>query len=190
MSELDQLARKAAQGDRESLRELLVRVAPPMKGAVRAMVPASEVEDVVQEALIGLVRSLPKFRFESSVKHFACRIAVRQALQSNRGRKRRTDAYHRAEEQGGARPQEPAELSEDRDHCRRTLSELIADLPEAQAEALIMRFVWDYTLQEIAEATATPKNTVRSRLRLAKRALVEKLEATPEIAALFGQVKG
>ena len=53
---------------------------------------------------------------------------------------------------------------------------MLADLPSAQAEALVLRSVLGYSFEELAAATGSPVNTVRSRIRLAKEALRRRIE--------------
>lgn len=48
---------------------------------------------------------------------------------------------------------------------------VVAGLPEGQREVLLMRFVDDMALAEIAEALSIPTGTVKSRLHLAIQAL-------------------
>lgn len=64
-------------------------------------------------------------------------------------------------------------------HRRNLVRTLLAELPPAQAEALALYVVVGYCLEEVACATSTPLNTVRSRLRLARRALKERIESDP-----------
>ena len=42
-------------------------------------------------------------------------------------------------------------------------------------------------MQEVADATGAPVNTVRSRLRLAKEALRHRIEKDPAFAELIGE---
>ena len=51
----------------------------------------------------------------------------------------------------------------------------IDELPSPQAEALVMRVVFGYSVEEIAAEANAPVNTVRSRLLLAKAALRRRL---------------
>jgi len=60
---------------------------------------------------------------------------------------------------------------------------LIQTLPEEQAETLALRVVLGFSLEEVAEATGVPLNTVRSRVRLAKTALKKRIEADPKLLA-------
>ena len=61
---------------------------------------------------------------------------------------------------------------------------LLGVLPTAQAEALLLRFVLGHSLQEIAEISGAPLNTVRSRIRLAREALQRRLAHDDRLRAL------
>ncbi len=52
----------------------------------------------------------------------------------------------------------------------------------------MLRVVYGHSIEEISTLTRTPFNTVRSRLRLAKEALRQRIEAEPQWAEL-GQEK-
>jgi RNA polymerase sigma-70 factor (ECF subfamily) len=62
----------------------------------------------------------------------------------------------------------------------------LEDLPEEQAEALTLRVVMGWSLEEVARASGAPVNTVRSRVRLAKEALRARIDAQPALAELRG----
>jgi RNA polymerase sigma-70 factor (ECF subfamily) len=51
------------------------------------------------------------------------------------------------------------------------LRQLLSDLPELQAEVLALHTMLGYTVEETAQVTGAPVNTVRSRLRAALAAL-------------------
>jgi RNA polymerase sigma-70 factor (ECF subfamily) len=62
------------------------------------------------------------------------------------------------------------------------LRDLLCDLPEEQADALALRVMLGWSLEDVAQATGAPLNTVRSRVRLAKEALRRRIEADPLLA--------
>lgn len=70
---------------------------------------------------------------------------------------------------------------------RQMLRELCDELPEAQSEALVLHCVMGMSLDEVAAATATPKNTVRSRLRLAKESLRERISGDSRLRETLGR---
>src|SRR5260370_22525994 len=80
------LSRAAALGDARATDRPLLSVTPAMLRAVRGVLGGDhrEIEDVRQEAAIGLVRAMKTFRGEGTVLHFACRIAVLSALAARR----------------------------------------------------------------------------------------------------------
>ena len=71
-------------------------------------------------------------------------------------------------ERSGAR--DPEQLLADKQNLQNVLS-AIEELPEEQRTALMMHLESDMTYEEIAEATGTNRETVKSRLRYARRTL-------------------
>ena len=67
---------------------------------------------------------------------------------------------------------------------------LLDELPEEQAEALAFRMILGWSLMEIAEATQTPLNTVRSRLRLAKDGVRKRVAEHEELAEALDEATG
>lgn len=156
-----------------------------LRGVRRMTTGTAEVDDVLQESMIALVSALRAFRGESSVERYAMRIAVRTAIAAKRRRRERSgllDVHLRETEPLTAEPQRP---DDDALAARRRalLRELLAELPEVQAETLALRVVLECSLEEVAEATGAPLNTVRSRMRLAREALREKIEGDPALVA-------
>jgi RNA polymerase sigma-70 factor (ECF subfamily) len=68
--------------------------------------------------------------------------------------------------------------------CATLVRELLDSLPTAQAEALALHAMLGFTVAEVAESTGVPAETVRSRLRLAKRALRDRIEGNPRLVVL------
>jgi RNA polymerase sigma factor (sigma-70 family) len=66
------------------------------------------------------------------------------------------------------------------------LRTLLDEIPAEQAEALCMRTMLGWSLEEIAQVSGAPLNTVRSRLRLAKEALRTRIDANPSLAEELG----
>jgi len=173
-------ARAAACGDLHAIHSLLISVTPFILRAVVGVLGANhpEIEDVLQESALGLVSALRHFRYECKVRHFAARIGVLTALKARRHLRSRSDAYAKPVDHDELPYEEPS--PPDAAHLarrRQVLRSLFGELPEAQSEALVLHFVLEFTVEEIARATAAPVNTVRSRLRLAKKALRSRIEA-------------
>jgi len=177
------LATHAAAGDDGAARELLQAVWPAMKRTIVGVLGPGhpDVEDVSQESMIGFLRALAAFRGECHPAGYASRIALHTAL---RARRRAKLSRSRADEMARFAMTEqvataPSDAASER--RRRVLRELLEDLPTEQAEALALRVVLGWTLEEVALATGAPVNTVRSRVRLAKEALRRRIEANPRL---------
>ena len=186
----NELATLAASGDLAATQEFLAYVWPTMTRVASGVLGArhAELDDAVQQSMIALVRALPAFRGECHPAGYASRITLRVALRVRRNFKR--DATRReALLQPGAGDQGiPGTVEPNHETLgsrrRELLRELLEDLPEEQAEALTLRVVMGWSLEEVARASGAPVNTVRSRVRLAKEALRGRIEAQPALAEL------
>jgi RNA polymerase sigma factor (sigma-70 family) len=190
---LAEVAAAAVAGDRRAIRTFLVTVSPHLLRVVRRVLGARhpDVDDVAQEAAFAVMEALPRHRGECSTLHFACRVAVLTAMNV----RRRDATQKRMRTRDDAIPVEgyasgaPAPDAEAIARARvEAVRELLDTLPEEQAEVLAMHCVLGYTVREIASASRAPLETVRSRLRLAKHALRDKVADDPELAVLVGEV--
>jgi len=170
------IAQAAARGDRAAQRTLLIETGSALLRTVRAVMGAGnpEREDVFQEAMTAVHLALPGFRGECSTLHFVCRIGVQTAM--NARRRGRTRARHVAATDEAELAElacadvSPAELLAAA-RRRAALRRLLGELPELQAEVLALHTMLGYTVEETAQVTGVPPNTVRSRLRTALAAL-------------------
>ena len=183
------LALRAAAGDLEATQALLGYLVPVIRRVVAGVMGAThaDFDDVAQQSLIAVLGALPSFRGECSPAGYASRIAFRVALRARKQRGReqnRLDAFVRGTTDENAAPS-PVEVS-GAQRRRELLRELLARLPEEQAETLALRVVLGWSLDEIASATGAPTNTVRSRMRLAKDALRKSIEKSPGLCEELG----
>lgn len=184
-AELTALARLAGTGDPAATRRFLDRVWPAIARVVNGVLGARhpEIDDVIQQSLIAVLQALGAFRGECHPAGYASRIALHVAL-----RARRTAALRRTRDQSLLQisASEPdavwpgCEVSAER--RKRALRDLLTVLPEEQADALALRVMLGWSLEDVAQATGAPLNTVRSRVRLAKEALRRRIEADPTLS--------
>jgi RNA polymerase sigma factor (sigma-70 family) len=181
------LATRAAGGDLAATQEFLAYVWPTLTRVATGVLGAqhADLDDAVQQSMIALVRALPAFRGECHPAGYASRITLRVALRVRKGTKRDANRREVLNQLGPSEDSAPgvseAALSSRR---RELLRELLEDLPEEQAEALTLRVVMGWSLEEVSRASGAPVNTVRSRVRLAKEALRARIEAQPALAEL------
>jgi RNA polymerase sigma-70 factor (ECF subfamily) len=185
---LTPLVLRAQQGESDAVEQVVAELAPGVLRALTALLGRQhpDLEDLAQDVLLAVMAALPDFRGESTLLHFAVRIAARKSVLVRR-RARSVlgwlEGFWRGEH---PLRQPPTSAHEEMrgERQRALLRLLLSELPDAQAEALLLRVVCGHSIEEISTITQTPFNTVRSRLRLAKEALRQRIEAEPEWAEL------
>jgi RNA polymerase sigma-70 factor (ECF subfamily) len=187
-SPLLELAERAATGDTQATGALLKALAPQMIRTVHALMGPthSDADDVVQQAMIALVQSLPAFRGECSPQHYCSRIVARMVVSTKRRVKTRADRRDDEVDVDAVHSSERSQHDEVAAERRRELvRELMTQLPQEQAETFVMRVALGFSLPEVAAATQVPLNTVRSRVRLAKEALRKRIDADPAMLEML-----
>lgn len=185
---LTPLVLRAQQGEPDAVNQVVAELAPGVLRALTALLGRQhpDIEDLAQDVLLAVIHALPEFRGESTLLHFAVRIAARKSVLVKR-RTRSVLGWLESFWQGEhpLRQSPTPALEELRGERQRALLRLLlSELPDAQAEALLLRVVCGHSIEEISTITQTPFNTVRSRLRLAKEALRQRIDAEPQWAEL------
>jgi RNA polymerase sigma-70 factor (ECF subfamily) len=178
----------AREGDAAAIDHIVVSLTGPLMKAARALMGPEhpDVEDVVQDVLLGVVDAIPSFREECTILHFAIRIAIRRTTAARRRSRWVFDwlqKMRRGEEPLADGPTTPCEATV-AERRRELLRNLLREMPPAQAETLMLRLALGHSIEEIAAITKVPLNTVRSRLRLAKEALRTRIGNDPRWAEL------
>jgi RNA polymerase sigma-70 factor (ECF subfamily) len=129
-----------------------------------------DADDLVQRALIEILRSAGSFRGESALETWADRIASRTAMRLLKQRARHAEVVTLVAEP------EPEEFLSGEDEAakaglRTRLAGLLSRLSPERRAAVVLHYVHGYSVQEISEITETPANTVRDRLRVGKALL-------------------
>lgn len=176
---------RVLDGDRNALNPLLRQVAPALLRTARSVLGADhpDVEDALQDSLLRFVDALPAYRGDCAVIHYAVRIGVRAATDAVRKSERRHRLRHAVTEEHSTRSH--ATTMPEGFAQREVLARLLAVLTPVQSEVLLMKVAHGYSLDEIAEAVGAPRNTVRSRLLHARRALRARVEQDEELARLL-----
>ena len=170
-AELSCLALAAASGDSDAMTTLFEAVLPRARNLVRYLVRGDrEVDDISQEAILLIFRGIGSYQGSGPFRAWADRITARCVFSRLK-----------------ARSNEP---TEDVDHIhvadvtsphpdaytyRRQIVAQLDQLPYDQRAALVLHHVLGMTLPEIASEVGVPEETVRSRLRLGKQRLRERL---------------
>jgi RNA polymerase sigma factor (sigma-70 family) len=183
-AELAALARLAGSGDPVATRRFLDWIWPTLARVVNGVLGGrhADVDDVMQQSMLAVLQALSAFRGECHPAGYASRIALHVALRARRSAGIRLARARSLAELSAGEPEAACFEGEvPSERRKRALRDLLTDLPEEQADALALRVVLGWSLDEIANATGAPVNTVRSRVRLAKEALRKRIEAEPSL---------
>jgi RNA polymerase sigma-70 factor (ECF subfamily) len=163
-----ELASFAAAGERRAFGELVRRHGSAVRGLLRRLgAPASEADDVAQDAFLAAFERIAEFRAEGTFAGWVKRIAARAYLKRlQKERKLALVAAESAEEGPAVPPRGDAEGAID-------LDEAMKDLSPAERLCVTMCFGAGLSHTEAAEALNLPLGTVKSHV---KRGL-EKLRA-------------
>jgi RNA polymerase sigma-70 factor, ECF subfamily len=166
----DELIAAVADGDDTALRELFSRHTPWLATRLRAALPASDVEDVLQETFLAVWRGAGSYHPMGAAGGWLWSIARRQAAQLLRRRGPATLLLPAAGAAGGRPAADPAEAA----LSRADLEDAIAALgPPGGPEREVWRlmYVEDRPVAEVAELMGVPVGTVKSRAHRARRLL-------------------
>jgi len=170
------LVAAAQGGDRFALDQLLRRHYDRIHAVCRRVAGSTrDADDACQEALIKIVRSLPRFDGRSSFGTWAYRIATNASLDELRKRERRP-ALHAVDEEHRPEVVDPrADGFAERFPDRLVLDDALDQIPEDLRVAVVLRDVADLDYAEIAEALDLPIGTVKSRISRGRAALAAQL---------------
>lgn len=170
------------QGDQLAFRELVARYTTPLYNlAYRFLRDPMEAENVTQETFLRLVIALDRVRLDIPLKPYLFRIAVN--LCHDLARKKRPALFsdlETAEETAADTFVEDAPALWERlanEELAARVNAALNDLPAPYQTALVLRYVEDFSYEEIAQALNLPLNTVRTHLRRAKLKLRARLES-------------
>jgi RNA polymerase sigma-70 factor (ECF subfamily) len=177
-SHLDDAALVAAAqgGDRNALDQLLRRHYDRLHAVCRRIAGSRrDADDACQEALIKIVRNLPRFDGRSSFGTWAYRIATNAALDELRRRRRQPQLTGVDDDQPSEQADSDAHRPMDQLGDRLVLDAALAELPDDLRTAVVLRDVAHLDYAEIAEALDIPVGTVKSRISRGRSALADRL---------------
>ena len=148
------------------LRPSLHRYCARMTGSVM------DGEDVVQEALFEAYRKLDKFDDRRPLKPWLFRIAHNRCIDFLRKRGVRVEAETVAMVPDAVNPVEPPALG-----LGRAVEHLVISLPPKERACVLLKDVFDYSLEEIAELVDSTVGGVKAALNRGRA----KLEASPAL---------
>jgi RNA polymerase sigma-70 factor (ECF subfamily) len=138
--------------------------------------------DLVQESFIAAVKHVGSLREDGKFGSWLFGIAHQKCLQRWRKRGGWEILFDEIPESPGETGDGPDELLIRRERETEFMN-LLNQLPLPHRSVLLLHFVEDFSIEEIARITETQPGTVKSRLHYAKKSLRQILEAKNENAA-------
>jgi RNA polymerase sigma-70 factor (ECF subfamily) len=177
VAELEQLpVAQARAGEPEAWDVLFRRYQLPLYVYIFELVRHEQSSlDLVQETFINAVRHIGSLRDDDKFGSWLFGIAHQKCIQHWRQRSR-------AEAWRDECAEAPAEYADDplelliRDEQQAEFMERLNQLPLPQRSVLLLHFVEDFSLEEIARITGANLGTVKSRMHYAKRTLRKLIE--------------
>jgi RNA polymerase sigma-70 factor (ECF subfamily) len=168
------IALRCKRGDPEGFRELVEEMERPLLYYVAKLTgDADSALDVLQEVWARVFRTIGGLREPAALRTWVYRMARGLAL--NRVR---SESTRRSREQAAV---ETAEVGDDGEspfdaEDIASLHAALDELDEKHREVLVLLFLEDLSIGEIAEIVAVPAGTVKSRIHYAKRAVRQHLK--------------
>lgn len=164
-----------ARGDAEAARELTDRMLPrALSVATRVLGDRAEAEDVAQEAMLRLWRIAPDWQTgQAKVSTLFYRVTMNLCIDLQRKRRGRTvaldDAPDPVDNAPSAAEQLVAKARSD------ALQDALAQLPDRQRQAVVLRHLEELANPEIAEILGVSVEAVESLVARGKRGLTAAL---------------
>ena len=135
-----------------------------------------DAEDVTQECFVAAFRSIGTYRGDGSLRAWLLRIATRLAFRRLAQRRPSAELDAVPEPMLADSSGEPTVVIGARE-ARREVRDAVAALADPYREVVALRFFGDLSLQEVAEVTGRPLNTVKTHLRRGLERLRPALES-------------
>jgi RNA polymerase sigma-70 factor (ECF subfamily) len=169
-----ELAKRVSRNDREAAEELAGRLFERVRAACRYLAGGhSDWEDLVQNVMIEILKSTGSYGGEAPLEAWAQTIVMRTLWRMVRKRERYSmllSAFRDVENERAAGSAAP-ERGADTVRLRTGIARCLDRIHYAQRTCLVMKFVYGYSVKEIAELTDTPENTVKDRIKKGKEKL-------------------
>lgn len=175
--ELDELARKAKEGDREAFEALVVATsATCYQLAYRLVGNEHDARDVVQETYLRAYKGLRRFRGEAAVTTWLYRITANSAarLLERRSRARTSELDESVDLAFVANSPDPESAASAAD-VRGRLVEALETLPDGLRAVVVLRDVYDLPHKEIARELGISQSAAKVRLHRGRRLLRERI---------------
>jgi len=193
MSEISRdIVNEAAKGDIKAFESIYREYFEFVANVVLRIVKhTDDAEDVAQEVFMTIYRNLKTFRGESALKTWIYRIAINTAINHAKklSREFRQILEHGNDKAVAHSPPEDEDAIKNQEN-KKMIARLLDALNPDQRACIVLRNLEGLSYQEIAENLNIPINTVRSRIKRAREAMMSlskpRYTLSPEMRGILG----
>src|SRR5258705_3750130 len=168
----------ARTGNQAALAPLLRELADPwFRFSLSLLGNSDQAREAAQETGLRFMKALPAFRGDSQLQTWSLGIALNVVREMRRKARPIPEAGQEFLAASRDEPQSPyasAEFAEQREK----LHVVLADLPERQREAIVLRFFEEMSVEETAATMSCAEGTVKATVHQALRSLRQKLSGS------------
>ncbi len=178
----DDIVQQAIQGDERAFesiyREYFGFV---FNVAFRIVSKREEAEEICQEVFMTVYRKISAFRQQSSLKTWIYRITINCALKYSQKKSKQIKGVVEYDETNPiAAPMKDIRDRIDEEENEKVIHKLLGHLYLEQRTCIVLRSIQGLSYKEIADTLRIPINTVRSRIKRAREAMLAlRREAAP-----------
>lgn len=185
----DELLARCGQGDERAFQQLFDRHRESVTRIVFRMTgPGTDVEDLVQEVFLQVIRSLDGFQRKARFSTWLYRVSVNVVLMHRRSTGRRPRLVG---EELAPPPLDPAATAEEIADGRaraRAFYELLAQLSDKKRVVFLLHEVEGLSPARISEIVRAPVLTVRTRLFYARREVLALLASDARLRGVLEEL--
>jgi RNA polymerase sigma-70 factor (ECF subfamily) len=172
-------------GDRRALESVLRAEAAALEKLIARLVgPRADVEDMLQATMLEAIGAFPRYRGEASVRTWLARIAVHVV----HAHLRRPEQSRRVSLELVREPVDRASRPDDIAHARNQLNRVYHHLDQISAKnriAFVLHVFVGHPIDEVAALVGATRVATKSRVFLARRALLSSARKDPVLAGWF-----
>ncbi|MCB4792549.1 MAG: sigma-70 family RNA polymerase sigma factor [Elusimicrobia bacterium] len=168
---------KASKGDLDAFEELYKAASALVYNvALKVTANIEDAQEVTQEVFLKLFKNLKSFKFQSSFKTWVYRITVNTALNYKIKASKQTSRHVQLEENMDNQAIYENQVEKGMDHKsnEETVNNLLNSLGPEYRVCIVLREMQGLSYREIAETLDINVNTLRSRLKRAREALLKR----------------
>ena len=177
--------------------------APVYRVCLRSLRSPEAAADAAQEIFLKVVKNAPGWERKAKFTTWLYTMARNWCIdESRKARFRKTESLNEGLGKAGDSDSGEQRLDRvvselpqqdrvvDNRRLRKVIDDAVADLPEEQREVFLLREMSGLPFKDIAEATGTGENTVKSRMRYALVSLQKRLQAAGFVTAAVEAAEG